>query len=208
MLTLTPALFLFLLATLNLDLEPLPESSPFLLNGFTSGYIINGTYCQNFTGHEYCTPITLVIDTPQNRMVTVFHNIGRKIIINNNTTYIIDYRLFSNCTIVSGWNYSTQSNAYSQLVSTPGSTQLGLAEYNGVTLDAGSCTRPIDMTLLSFDNIILQQRWIYKGTFNQFVGVAQYDILTLDMVFKTDEHYFTVPNDCTEPIDYCEIIEK
>jgi hypothetical protein len=208
MLTLTPALFLFLLATLNLDLEPLPESSPFLLNGFMSGYIINGTYCQNLTGHEYCTPVTLVMDTPKNRLVFDFYNIGRKIIINNTTTYIIDYRLFSNCTIVKGWNYSTQSDAYSQLVSTPGSTQLGLAKYSGTTVDAGSCTRPVDMTLLSFDNIILQQRWIYKGAFNQFAGVALYDILTLDVVLKMNEDYFTVPNDCAEPIDYCEIMDR
>jgi hypothetical protein len=184
---------------------------PFNLNASTTGYIIKGTYCQNF---GICSNATMVIDPQNNRMLFDVGDNGGKYIVNEDSAYVLNQPLDpETCFKVNGWNYASQVAGYTTLSSTPGSTTL-ISRYYGFASDIASCDHHQSITAIQSGKIILELDVsqmvpvtipeIGSVCFNS-ISVLKFDIDTFD-IHSNRNPYFVLPSICDTPTDYCNFI--
>jgi hypothetical protein len=201
-------------------LEPIPLFTPYNLDAAPKGYIIKGTiYAPGPSGPVATPNAVMVVDPPDpsigktGRVAYYFAPIG--IFITNETaSYHINLRGSPVCFVNPDFKYSTYEQNYQQIRSLPGSTQLA-ATYAGYTRDSFSCDQNINFT---FKDRLLSPgpgKPLIRATTDLYVALptpvgsncvqAQAyfvgDPQTLDTDPSHFDQYFTIPTNCTGPLN-------
>lgn len=179
-------------------------STPFNFNVLPTGYSINGQFCAiSETGsNPGCQSTRLVVDTPKNRM---FIDLGSKYVMNVTHSFIWDLQGLPYCFKVSGFNFTSQVDAYKYAFSTNDLDN----RYTGLVFDVGSCKTRISTSFKTIFGII--QEWSFAQiyplgqTCKNIRGQMEYDFDTLEITKNRDKD-FIVPASCNNPLDFCSFI--
>ena len=190
---------------------PLPPFTPFVLNASTTGYVINGTYCQNIDGS--CVNSTFAVDTPNNRFLIDIGPLGTWISLPN-ATYVYGQTFTPGCFIMVGRNFTTEYLGYQRAQSRPGSNDPGKASYFGNIDVADACGLIQSLVIDVRNNIAIEAEWSTPTLvpfgpggsdicFN-YIASMENDIDTLDRRSDRTE-LFVLPPDCYAPTTYCPV---
>ena len=177
------------------EIQPMGLFTPFDLNSPSTGYIINGFFCEN-TNHQ-CSEAGLVVDPPNNRIMFDFGPYWGQVLITLNGSYIIGNPNIDECVSIPSWTYQRQVEAYTHIVSRTGSMHHGLANYAGHLRTV--CDETMGLVLYTSDDVITElsyTRDTIKPDLEQYShGNAVYDLATIDRTSNRDS-YFVVPDKC------------
>ncbi len=200
--------FLFLIIVLS-QAALLPKFSPFDLGISSTGYSIEGKYCQNFDGS--CVDSTLVINPSNQSLAIIIDPFGHWITLYNRV--VIHSQAFApQCFQVTGRNWTTEEAGYTLAKSDRRARYPGHAEYTGFIDVADACGHPEVVSIKMEDDVIVYAHWslwisVPIGPGGSYVCYNYHswmhnDLDTLDR-FPDWADYFTLPPDCSIPLDYC-----
>lgn len=191
--------------------EELTQFTAFNWAELSSGYIVKGKVCTHIAnmGNLGCNPVTIVVDSPNNRIFIDLGRFGGQYYILKDTAYSNEPTHGAGCLKVPNFNYNSQISGYSTLLSTPGSTTTK-ANYIGFAKDVGSCTEKLAASLT------VQQGVLSEADYSQLFPVRGHmeivtQMLTLDpnTIDTTSDRaaYFVMPSACnSSAANYCEIM--
>jgi hypothetical protein len=198
-------LFVFVLATFA---SVIPPFTSFEINASSTGYIMNGSYCQNIDGS--CIDCTLVVDTPNNRMAIWIDPFG-KWISTMSGVFVWDQAFQPGCFQMTGRTFTDEYLGYKGAQSKPGSKQ-SHAEYAGFIDVADICGHEEGVCIATKGPYITDITWSLKtvaplgpGGSNicfPYTAYMEADWSTLDLTSNRDA-YFAKPSSCSSPSDYC-----
>jgi hypothetical protein len=191
--------------------DELPQFTPFNWAELSSGYIVKGKACTHVEGlgNLGCYPATVVVDAPNNRMFIDLGRFGGQYYIYKDSAYANESKTGAGCLKVPNFNYNSQINGWSTILSTPGSTTTK-ANYIGFAKDVGSCTERLAASFTVQNGVLSEanysQLFPVRGRMAIVTQMLTFDPNTIDTT-SDRAAYFSMPSTCnSSAANYCEVI--
>jgi len=201
-------MFLFLVLLLGVSWgQFIPPFTNFNASASGTGYIISGfAYESDLPSNP--VPITLIIDTPGQRIGYFLGTAGGNYITTANATYAWNIPNAGGfCFKYAGWTYSQQVANMNSMLSVPFSTPL-LSQYIGQFTDLASCYQRLSYSYYQTGNYVTRIDFVqpFPTAYGclPITGSYFFDLRTLDTRSSRDP-YFVLPANCATPVDFCSV---